>query len=521
MQGLLDHLPDASEMSDAARAYIYREWVRSQAAHSHLNFMRWNWPTAAPMSEGEHQRIACECFDEALRLFEHEQSSYWIFVMPFRHQKSDIFSRFGPPHILGTFPDAEIIMASYNSDQAEPLSKQAREIISSPPYAQLFPDTVLDPDSKSAKLWKVLGRRGKVQALGFGGASAGKGAEFFIPDDPFKNRDEAESQTLRDKRWESFTNDFMTRLAPVHCVMLVMTRWHVDDVVGRILAAMDGDPNFPKFRLVHFRAVDDTDSGNLMTLNEHAVLPGRPPIWMNEPGRKYLFTERYSAQWYEGQRATLGEYGFASLMQGDPVLKGGNVLAVDRIEWVDESEVPDGLVQARAWDLASTEKELNKDDPDYTATARVGARYNGLGQIEYWVLDLNRGQWEAPKRNPIIVQTARDDGPEVFQSVEAVGGYKDTFAMVRDVLNGVSMVHPIYPRKDKREMCAATIEVPIASGLVKIRKGWWKPAFMTEAAQFPDGAHDDMVNALMLACMKAKERLERGGRPGSTFRGAR
>jgi hypothetical protein len=164
----------------------------------------------------------------------------------------------------------------------------------------------ISEESSSVSTWRIKDRRGGLNALGIGGGATGKGAALLIVDDPIKNRQEAESATVRERAWEGLKTDLMTRLAPVSMVFIVANRWNDDDPCGRIIKINDPasdqyDPEFPQFERINFPAQSDDY------------------ITAENPGG-WLFPERLSAAWYERQRATLGQYGWAALGMQRPIV---------------------------------------------------------------------------------------------------------------------------------------------------------------------------------------------------------
>jgi predicted phage terminase large subunit-like protein len=328
----------------------------------------------------------------------------------------------------------------------------------------------LSDDMNQVGAWTIHGHRGGMYAMGLGGTITGKGAHILVIDDYCKNREEAESEPIRQKIWDSFRSDLMTRLAPAHAVIIVATRWHEDDLAARIFAEMKKDENFPRFKHINFPA--QASDGN------------------------YLFTERFPAAWYEAQKAAVGAYAWQSLYQGDPQPRTGRMLRSDLVEIVDA--IPTGLRYVRGWDLASTEKERVKDDPDYT----VGTK-SAFDGTDLWVADVQRGQWSALERDKRIVDTAKADGRGVTVRLECVAGYKDTFIRVRSLLSGIAVVKKITPQGDKVSE-ASCLEPLFESGHVKILRALWNTAWLAEVAGFPKAKHDDQVDSLKIS---AKDEL--------------
>jgi hypothetical protein len=385
-------------MIDSCRCSMAREKL--------LDFMQYCWQNNFPLLVGKHTAEITAELDNALDRLKDGESTYLILTVPFRHGKSDIVSRHFPPYALGRNPDLEIILSTYNQGLSNNMSRDARSIMKSAEYQRVF-DTRLSPESHSVEQWGLDGKRGKLQAIGIEGGATGKGADILIIDDFLKGRSDAESEPTRKSQWDSFSGNLMTRLAPAHIVVILATRWHVDDIIGRILNRMnpehkDYDAEFPNFKIIKYPAKSDKyESG-------------------------YLFPERFNESWYKKQFAVLGRYQSAALLQCEPTMRGGNMIKTEGIQIIEKEDVPQGLRFCRFWDLASTEKEVAKDDPDYTSGSLVATK-KIKDIVHLYVADVRWVQAEAPRRNKMIEDTAKADGASVEIGIESVAGYKDTY----------------------------------------------------------------------------------------------
>ena len=430
-----------------------------------------------PYIYGQHTYALLRECQLATEAVDRGECYYAIVCLPPRHGKSDIISRRFSPWYLGGHPDHEIILSSYSADLAHELSIDALKC-----FRESAPLFGLCPGRQRANFWTVQDRKGKVNAVGLGGSITGKGAHIFIIDDYLKNRQEAESQAIRDHLWDSFKSDLWTRRAPVHAFIIVATRWHVDDLVGRLQAEHDKNPDFPKFKMVRFPAQLDDGS--------------------------YLFPERFPQAYYESQKA-LGVYAWQSLFQNDPAPRMGNLLRADLVNWIDASEVPEGLSWRRGWDLASSEKERMKDDPDYTVGTL--AAFDSKTRRLY-IRDVVRGQWSALKRDSRMEETAQLDAASgcARVNIEAVGGYVDTFNRVRANLRGTAVVRKVTPMVDKVAR-ASVLEPLFEAGNVYAVKSRWKQDWESELLAFPSGKHDDQVDSLVVAVYDQVTKERRAG----------
>ena len=373
-----------------------------------------------------------------------------------------------PSYFLGRLAkhNPDVIMTGYGGDLIEGFSKDVKRIIRSDPYRRLFPCIDIERGRDGVQKWGIDGSTGMVTAAGLGGAITGKRGALIVVDDYCKSREDARSEVMRQKTWDSFTNDVMTRRAPAGIVIVCATPWHVDDIGGRLVEHMADNPDFPQFDRLAFPARLDNGA--------------------------FLFPERYPDEWYKSQYATLGSLA-AGLLDCEPTLEGGNRFAVANVQIHDSpDEFPSGRY-VRAWDLASTAKQRSKDDPDYTV-GLLGLARRVDRVPELWVKDAVFCREEAPKRDARIKATAEDDPGAVRWAMESFGAYKDTFTTMRDLMRGKRVIKASRLPGDK-EVKAAPLETPFEFGNVHILRAPWNDLFIKQFAEFPDGGHDDFVDA--------------------------
>lgn len=203
------------------------ELLRRRSARKGLiDFARYTLPSYE--EAGHHAMIA----DRLERVESGEIKRLMIFMPP-RHGKSELASRRFPAWYLGRNPKAEIIAASYNSDLAVDFGREVRAIVNSSEYARLF-EVSLRADSKAADRWHT-NEGGAYRASGVGTAMTGRGADLLLIDDPVKDREEADSELRRDRVWDWYRSTAYTRLSPNGRVVVIQTRWHEDDLSGRLI----------------------------------------------------------------------------------------------------------------------------------------------------------------------------------------------------------------------------------------------------------------------------------------------
>ena len=464
--------PLESLSTDELKALRLAATVRSDL----LTFMAYTWQQPTPFLVGRHTRAICDRLTRAVEDWRNGISTHLLIAVPFRHGKSEICSIALPAWFLGRCADMQpsVIMSGYGAQLVTGFSRRAQKLIQGERYQSVWPGMRTEGTNAN---WSVKGSSGTVTAVGLGGSITGKGGHLITLDDYCKSRAEAVSKTFRDRTWDSFRNDLMTRQnAPAHIVVVTATPWHVDDIRGRILEGMRKDANFPRF--------------------EELTFPARKP---GPDGWDYLFPELHGSEWYDAQRATLQKQA-AALLDCAPVIEGGNRFDVGRVVFHDSlSDWPTGR-EARGWDLASSSKDRDKDDPDRTWGIRGLSREINMGagvrKRDLWIRSMVACREEAPQRDALIRATARADGPGVVQHVEAFAAYKDAYTQLRAALPG-NIVRPSRLPGDKSAKLAPLEPVMQAGDIHVYRPGCgeWLDTWLAEFSAFPDGQHDDSCDA--------------------------
>lgn len=431
-----------------------------------------------------------------------------ILVMPPRHGKTQIVSRSSIPWFVGNNPQLSTIFGTYNETFAKSIGREVREIIMRPTYRQVFPDVGLAADQKSAGQLKLLAGSSSAGLMAFtgrGGTVTGMGADGLFLDDPIKNAEEAASQLIRDSLWEWFNRVISTRLMTDKAfIILVQTRWHEDDLVGRLT-----DPNNPKYLKAEakkWRVID------LPALAEDEDPLGR------EPGAA-LWPERFSVGWLKDQQRRDPD-GFSALYQGRPANVDGAFFTQSMIhEYDPATEMPDlskCSIYAAA-DLAVATKTSN--DKTAIIPAAVDQHDN--------IFILPSVIWKRMKSDVAveqIIQMIRTTKPvtlysEAGQISHAIG----PFLRKRIQEEGlVCSLQEIAPRTDKVARSQAIMQRMSFGKVFFPKTAHWFPQAKQELLKFPKGSRDDFVDALAylglaltsLTTGEAPDRLQKI-RPGS------
>lgn len=443
--------------------------ARELARKNFLAFIKYVWWKSGQFIEGKHNRECAKLLDTCVSRFLNGQSSYLDIAWPFRHGKSDFFSVAFPAYFIGRLCekgiDPDVILTGYGASLIEGFSLQCLELVKSKKYRNLFPMVELSSRKQTAADWRLKYNSGRVVATGLEGALTGKGGMLGVCDDTVKTRKEAESQTYRDATWNAFTNNFLTRMAPVHIVILVQTPWHVDDVQGRIARKMEdeGTGGFPNFQRIRYPARKKKEDGSY----------------------EYLFPERFPSSWYEMQYGQLSGYDASGLLDCDPQPAQGNVA---QPEWFRPLDfVPNIVERVRCWDFAASVSNHS----DYTSGVLMGRTKEG----SFVILDIFRERLEAGQVMDTVERVAELDGNSVAIGLEREPGSsgKILFDQFARRLSRF-IVKEIRPSSDK-----LTRALPLFSAaknnLVYVAPNKHHEVFSQEIRLFPAGEHDDMVDA--------------------------
>lgn len=382
------------------------ELLRRAASHDLLAYLRYCWWMPGALHVGRHTRGLCARLTRAVADFRRGVDTYLVVSMPFRHGKSDIVSRALPGFFLGACRDLQpnVIMSGYGSSLVKGFSSNVQSIVQGEAYRRVFPGVEIDPDKNATDEWRLKGSVSSVYAQGLGGSITGKGGNLIIVDDYCKNAEEAESETTRQKTWESFKTDLCTRTnAPAHIILVCATRWHEDDLVGRLYAEMERNPEFPRWESLVYPATKEGPDG-----------------W------ETLFPEHYRASWYAMQRAQLGPYRAAALLDCEPKGAGNALFREEWLQFRDGDLEPAQVARLRIAVFVDGAKSKAAGS-DFTCAWTVGRATDG----RYIVLDAVHARLNLAEKIECVFGLVRKWGGPRRVSVwwEQVGPMSDVEAL--------------------------------------------------------------------------------------------
>lgn len=408
---------------------------------------------------------------DALQRLAERRFDRLVVMMPPRHGKSELVSRLFPAWRFAANQNEQIILSSYALDLAAAMNRDCQRIITSDEYKRIFPGTRLRERNEEAAVrnnhrFDIVGHKGYLISAGVGGGITGAGATVGIIDDPVKNAQEADSQTYRDSAWEWYTTTFRTRFEPGAIEVICQTRWHEDDLTGRILQRKEGDK---RVEVISLPALAESD--------EQTREMGSP-LW---PGK-------YSRASLLQIKSDIGSRAWNALYQQRPAPDEGAILKKVWFHTYDpRTFTPKGRVNFYL-DTAYTDKEAN-DPTAAIAYIKIGADFYVLECVSKWI-DFN-------------------DQIKFVESFCMANGYNaNSIIRVEPKATGKSLVQVLKkqtglnireadPPKESKTARANSVAPIVEAGRVFLPAGMvWVDDFLTEIASFPNAAHDDRVDCL-------------------------
>lgn len=416
-----------------------------------------------------HKEI-CDELDRFLQDVADKKSPRLIITMPPRSGKSELVSRRFPAFALGRNPELQIIATSYSSDLSQRFNRDVQRVIDDEKYFDLFPNTRLSnsrvrTDSRgsyirTSDLFEIVGHAGAYRSCGVGGGITGQGADILIIDDPIKDRAQAGSKTIRDSIWDWYTSTAYTRLSPGGGVIVMATRWHTDDLIGRLIQRMgEGDT----FRIVNYPAIAEHDE-------------------LHRKAGEALHPERYPLSTLLQIKKTIGSRDWEALYQQHPVPDGGALFKLEWFRrWTASSLPPEFDHTLMSWDMTFKDSK----NSDYV----VGQVWGKKGP-NFYLLDQVRGQWDFVKTKE-MVRVLAHKWPRVVRKL--VEDKANGSAVISELKSTVSGFVPITPTESK-EARASSVTPYFEAGNVFIPEDSaapWVPHYVSELLEFPAGSHDD------------------------------
>ena len=427
--------------------------------------------------------------------------------MPPRHAKSFLASELFPCYYMARKPERHVLATSYNAELAKTFGRQVRNHALDPTVSQAFPNFSVDPTAAAAADWMTT-NGGKYFATGIGGSTTGRAANLLITDDPIKARQEAESATYRNNIWSYYLSALLTRKQPEPdgtpaIEILILTRWHPDDIAGRIMETEDWKEN----DWTHINLDCFVTSTNIIEISRKALPPTDPDYLppdtimskLNVAKRKpvkrphgeptALWPERFPvSELKKIERRSPSE--FASLYRQSPFIQGGNLI---KPKWFNTyNEIPELQLSIFACDTAFGKTQ--QSDPSVFMHAAMA--HGG----DIYILNVIRERLDYPSlRRKAISLNAANRGSHLrgFYIEDAASGQ----SLIQDLRteSGIAVI-PYKPgSRDKVARANATLPLIEGGRVFLPDEAPWLDTFLRELEQFPNSKHDDQVDALTMS----------------------
>ncbi len=412
-----------------------------------------------------------------------------IVTMPPRHGKSELISRFTPAWYLGTFPDRKVILASYSDQFAASWGRAARDVLEE--VGQQVFNVRVNPEVKGGAMWELLPpqdrrvlRPGTMVTAGVGGGITGKGANLMVIDDPVKNAQDAQSQVIRDTQWDWWLSTARTRLQPGAGVILVMTRWHEDDLAGRFLQSED-----EHWEILNFPAICEVEGPD-------------------ELGRKKgdaLWPAMYPCDVLETTRKVQGNYWFGAMYQQHPAPAEGNLFKKENWRYYDR-DVESGIltlhldngdrifdpgygITFQTVDCAGSSKESS----DYT----VVSTWCITPEKDLIWLHMNEVQFESLDIPGFLRREFNQWKPSLI-GIERVGF---GLTVIQELLREGLPVIRLEPNTDKVARCLPAVARTEEHRVIIPSRAAWLDRALGQLHAFPNAANDDIVDTVSYAAL--------------------
>jgi predicted phage terminase large subunit-like protein len=423
---------------------------------------------------GPHHRKLAKIFTDVV---EGKKKRVIINIAP-RMGKSEFSSYLFPAYFLGKYPNKKIIMGTHTAGLSEDFGRRVRNLIDSEEYRDVFPQTMVADDQKAAGKWSTsVG--GQYYAAGVGGALAGRGADLFVIDDPHSEQDvKSNSRLAFDTAWSWFQTGPLQRLMPGGAIIVIMTRWSLLDLTGRLIDYQSKNPEAIPWEIVELPAI----------LNE------------DEENEKSLWPEQWPLASLKSTKASLDpRYWNAQYMQ-QPTSENSAIIGrkLWRIWEADEPPTCEYIIQS--WDTAFE----TKNNSDYSACTTWGIFYNEEENDtpQLILLDAFKDRMAFPELKTVALKHYKEWEPDAFIVEKKAAGAP----LIQELRNMGIPVQEFSPSRGNDKM----VRVNAVADLFSSGKVWapdtrWAREVIEEVAAFPVGEHDDFVDTTTQALLRFRQ----------------
>jgi len=445
------------------RYKIKLEEKRKESAikNDFMAFVKYVWPD---FIEGSHHKIMADKFNKVAR----GELKRIIINMAPRHTKSEFSSYLLPAWMIGRNPKLKIIQATHTTELAVRFGRKAKHLIDSEEYQKIYP-TKLREDSKAAGRWET-NEGGEYFAAGVGGSITGRGADLLIIDDPHSEQDALNPNAL-DRTWEWYTSGPRQRLQPGGIIVVVMTRWNMKDLTGRLINAQK-----------------ETKADQWEVIEFPAILPNNKPVW----------PEYWKLEELESVKASLAIGKWNAQYQQNPTAEEGSII---KREWWNlwDKDLPPLYHVIQSYDTAF----LKKETADYSAITTWGVFYptedSGPNLI---LLDVVKDRFEFPELRRVAMEQYNYWKPESVIVEGKASGMPLTFELRKQ---GIPVINYTPSRGNDKHARVNAVAPLFEAGQIWATDDKFTEEVIEECAAFPYGDHDDLVDSMTQAVMRFRQ----------------
>ena len=446
--------------------YILKKTIldkQEAAQKDFLTFVKEVWPD---FIQGYHHKIYAEKLNRVAK----GELKRLIVNMPPRHTKSEFASHLFPAFFMGRHPKAKLIQTTHTGELSIRFGRKTKNLLESDEYAKVFPDVHLAADAKAAGRWES-NHGGEYFAAGVGGAITGRGADLLIIDDPHSEQD-ALSPTVLESHYEWYTSGPRQRLQPGGAIVIVMTRWSIKDLTGKLLEAQGKDDETDQWEVVEFPAI----------INDK-------PMWGNFWSMKGLL----------GVKASIPLTKWQAQWMQQPTSEEGALIKREWWKTWEKTEIPHLQYIIQSYDTAFSAKET----ADYSAITTWGVfTPQEGGPPALILLDAKKGRWNFPELKSIAQDEYKYWEPEAILIEAKASGLPLTHELQKA---GIPVINFTPSKGNDKHSRVNSVAPLFESGAIWAPNKKFAEEVIEECAAFPFGDNDDYVDSTTQALMRYRQ----------------